>query len=85
MGPGGPLMRYLKQTAQEAAQKASVVPGMRHFAGSGPKGSTCGQCKHVLTSKHDAERECGEVSLKARKPFPATTPCCRYFKETWHG
>lgn len=24
----------------------SVVPGMAHFAGSGPYGKTCGDCRH---------------------------------------
>lgn len=78
-------MEHLKQTAAEAAQKAGRIPGLRHFAGSGPKGSTCGNCCHALAARHEADRECGKVALKARKPFPASTPACRYFEETRHG
>lgn len=78
-------MRYLRETPQEAAQKAAAIPGMRHFAGSGPKGSTCGHCRHALPAKPEADRHCGKVALTARQSFPATTPCCRYFEEKRNG
>ena len=26
----------------------NVIKGMAHFSGSGPEGTTCGQCNHFL-------------------------------------
>lgn len=39
--------KHLTQTDPEfEAMRRRTYPGMAHFAGTGPKGTTCRQCKH---------------------------------------
>jgi hypothetical protein len=69
------------------------VPGMAHFAWTGPAGTTCAQCgfwdrpKYLPAGKAVAYRclKACELARRARRrgrlaAVPATTPTCRYFE-----
>jgi hypothetical protein len=66
-----------------------TVPGMAHFAGTGPSGATCGGCVHwdkrderSLIGKHKPRR-CDKFRQLMQgmdgAPIPASTPACKYY------
>lgn len=58
---------------------ARTVPGMAHFAGSGPEGASCGGCLHWRGSCLQFARmmpAAGGIAVAAE------TPACRYFEPT---
>ena len=71
------------------------VPGMAHFAGTGPAGATCKTCAHLgyerltpsLLAKHFGG--CAKFrKLTGRhgpRAIPPSTPACRYFEQRAEG
>ena len=67
-----------------AQQLQRTVPGMAHFAGTGPVDATCGKCRYLV---EDTRR--GKLSDRCQKftelmhcigdSVPKHTPACRYF------
>jgi hypothetical protein len=66
-------------------QTASTVPGMAHFAGTGPFGATCGDCSFWQTIPKSQRMHCAKyvrmTKDKVKKPVPSRTPACRHFEE----
>jgi hypothetical protein len=73
----------------------ATPPGMAHWAGTGPDGATCGQCRHYgydtpLRNAHDnvigtveklnSCRRFFELMRRHGKPLPPLTPSCRHFR-----
>jgi hypothetical protein len=70
-------------------QLRQSVPGMAHFAGTGPSGATCGGCDYFRSSKRGTR--CAKFTELMRQAFPSgrapaeggdvprATPACRYF------
>lgn len=72
-----------------------TVPGMAHFAGSGPDGKTCRQCEHWSFSDYYAKASLSGRLLKpgpcakwkrlmqtsVNKPVPHNTAACRFFEQ----
>jgi len=60
-----------------------TVPGMAHFAGTGPAGTRCGGCtSYVYDEKSKRHKTCGkynQLTGKMGKSFDSMTPSCRYF------
>jgi hypothetical protein len=63
-----------------------TIPGMAHWAGSGPRGKSCGQCQHFVemsigvgrsTRCHRYETMTGQ---QGTKKIPVKTPACKYFE-----
>jgi hypothetical protein len=79
------IREHLSETPQEAAQRRAVVPGMAHFAGSGPRGSTCAQCDFQMTTKKAGESLCAKVAASKRVPFPSSSAVCNKFAEVRRG
>lgn len=55
-----------------------VIPGMAHFAGTGPEGATCGDCnaRTVLDGRCSVYRDL----MKARgAKVPAGSAACRHY------
>jgi hypothetical protein len=75
-------------------QIATTVPGMAHWANSGPFGTYCHQCAHwgyhkvrrtaagdAVKSKHvSACAKFHELTNKHGPTVPAGTPSCKYFQ-----
>ncbi len=66
-------------------------PGQAHFAGTGPRGTTCGQCAHwqaqrITRRKGTTAAPCA-MHKKLRqgrqegKAVPRSTSSCKYFEE----
>lgn len=69
---------------KQARQQRASVPGMAHFAHTGPKGAKCGDC--VFWSVANAGRRgyrCMKytelVGREYADDLPANTPACKYF------
>lgn len=63
---------------------ARTVPGMAHFAGTGPRGTICAHCPHwqlpSTSSRKHICRKYQELMPKGpAKQVPGSTPSCRYF------
>lgn len=61
------------------------VPGMAHFAGTGPEGATCGKCAHwTISLNRRGSYVCAEYArmmhVEEGGKIPKNTPACRYFK-----
>ena len=86
MTGGSPYLTRPNEALERMVDK--TVPGMAHWAGSGPPGATCGKCKFYGTVMDHLER----MRLKRCKkflqltynvgpePIPARTPSCRHFE-----
>jgi len=67
--------------------KADAVPGMAHFRGSGPAGTTCHACKfHKYLRADRAKPYAGclkfyQLSNRHGPTVHGSTPSCKYFKE----
>ena len=64
-------------------QVRKTIPGMAHFAGTGPRNTTCYTC--VFWNTPDAHR-CGKYTEMMRGKvhyvtIPAGTPSCKYYEE----
>jgi hypothetical protein len=76
----------LTQPDPEFAQKLRrTVPGMAHFAGTGPVGETCGTCGYLSEVTHRGRciNRCAKFTElmqgKVGDSVPKHTPACRYF------
>jgi hypothetical protein len=76
----------LTQPDPDFAQRLrSTVPGMAHFAGTGPVGATCGECSYLaeFSGRGKHLHRCGKFTeLMQGKPgdnVPKRSPACRYF------
>jgi ribosomal protein L32 len=56
----------------------TTAPGMAHFAGTGPQGTTCDGCAH-LTLRHRVCRQYERISGRHGTPLPPAQESCRYF------
>ena len=86
MTGGSPYLTRPTEALEKMADK--TVPGMAHWAGSGPPGTTCGKCKFYGTVADHLER----MKLKRCKKYlqltgkvgsdviPGRTPSCRHFE-----
>lgn len=77
-----------------ARQIRQSVPGMAHFAGTGPSNATCGECGHLgyeRFSKAKAWRFGGCAKFfkltgnHSPKAIPPSTPACRHFEQRAEG
>jgi len=63
---------------------SGTVLGMAHFAGTGPYGKTCGDCK-FLTFIKDTHSRCEQfrrlMGKYGPRDIPSYTRACRYFVE----
>lgn len=64
---------------------ARSMPGMAHFAGTGPVGTRCGYCVfwgdlHKGFGKRDC-RKYYELTAKHGPDIPAVLQSCKYFKK----
>ena len=79
----------------ESAQHEQTVPGMAHFAGTGPAGMACFQCHHwnsgdLLTTGRLANgwlkaHPCGLFKKLTELDGPAVSPsasACRHFEKS---
>ena len=79
--------------AETARAIALTVPGMAHFAATGPFGATCGECALYGYQRKSVDKD-GEVRVTLRRGacgkffaltgrhgpgIPARTEACRYF------
>lgn len=69
-------------------QVARTIPGMAHWAGSGPAGSSCGQCSYFITVSRGlgSSTRCNKYSqmMNGRvgaKKLPPETAACKYFEQ----
>jgi hypothetical protein len=74
------------------ADQAQSVPGMAHFSGTGPKGTTCGHCNYWGYRRES--KKGGIISVDACKKFhkltgehgpaiKAALPSCKYFERAF--
>jgi hypothetical protein len=81
-------MVVTKKDEKLMRQVLSSVPGMAHFALTGPKGKICGECFHFGNIEKDIgrkkpDRYCAKfveitgAILESR--IPPETPSCRHF------
>jgi len=71
-----------------AEQVRNTIPGMAHWAGTGPKGSTCGTCKNLVDIQWGVGRttRCQKYySMMNKKWGPKKidpqTPSCKYYED----
>ena len=66
----------------------ATIPGMAHWAGSGPPGATCGKCKNWRSLGDDdsgkikfnrCEKYFQLIGKVGPEPIPKGTAACRYF------
>lgn len=69
-------------------QVARTVPGMAHWAGSGPAGKFCGGCAHFMSVSRGlgSSTRCGKYSQMmdgrtGSKKLPPETASCKYFEQ----
>ena len=81
------LSDYLT-TLPGAPRRADALPGMAHFAGTGPKGKSCGDCVHRGYYRHEDDRKKRQGCIQFRRfsgrSGPAVRrewPACRHFTE----
>jgi hypothetical protein len=65
-------------------QLRKSVPGMAHFAGTGPAGLTCGDCFFWQAIPRSPRQHCAKYRELVRKgplqAIPHNTPSCRHFE-----
>lgn len=65
-------------------QVRATIPGMAHWAGSGPKNKHCGDC-HFLVPRGSLGYGCDKfrqlTGTMVRDDIPRTTRACRYFQQ----
>jgi hypothetical protein len=91
MRHASPRRRFVKLTSIPGVpDRMDVVPGTAHFSGTGPIGTTCGQCSHHgVSSKTRALNGCAKYLTMTRDypppPVEAKTPSCRHFLDKAKG
>ncbi len=77
----------ISEIARSAVERGrrDTPPGMAHWAGSGPVGTTCMDCQHLdLAKDSKAEKaQCRKYKKLAHRPgkkFPKRSAACRYFE-----
>lgn len=64
--------------ARTGIDRAQAVPGMAHFAGTGPTGAICGQC--TLFAPDDGRcSKFRELTGRRGAKVPSGSAACRYF------
>jgi hypothetical protein len=81
----------LKQGDDSIEQAALLTePGMFSWAGRGPEGATCSDCKRWGENRKDRpgaleQARCGrtiaQCSMEMARAFLGLTPACRYFEQ----
>ena len=67
----------------------TTVPGMAHFAFTGPPGTTCGGCAHWQSVPINAVSKCClkyramTPKVKAVQHIPKNQPSCMFFEPPW--
>jgi hypothetical protein len=59
-------------------------PGMAHFAGTGPKGRTCGECKFFMfrtATFYGCDKYTKLMRGKTGKAIRGSLPACKYFEQ----
>jgi hypothetical protein len=62
---------------------AGTVPGMAYFAGTGPLGSTCGECRHCALAEKAKTPHCAKAAAMLGKRGPnirKSIAACKYFE-----
>lgn len=69
------------------AMISDTIPGMAHWAGSGPPGATCGKCAFLVstTIRSKVSTRCGQYTKMmdgeiGPRPIPKNTRACKYFE-----
>ena len=61
-----------------------TVPGMAHFAGTGPKGKYCGDCVYLVTRIGAKGYGCDKYRMmmgrRTENEVPRQTRACKYFE-----
>jgi len=71
-------------------QRERTKPGMAHWAGTGPRGKTCGDCEFLTKIQHGLgmSARCGRYHQMMGRwgtvKIPESTPSCKYY-EAKHG
>jgi hypothetical protein len=60
------------------AQIRTTYRGQYHFAGGGPAGAQCDECKHYRNSSCDLVAL--TLRMKTRTKFPGYAGACKYFE-----
>lgn len=63
---------------------AHTVPGMAHFAGTGPADKTCGDCASWVMIPRSPKMQCArytKMTGQKGKAIPHSTWACRYFEQ----
>lgn len=63
---------------RNSQQAFKTLPGMAHWAGSGPPGKTCGQCKEYRKNRCDKYRRMME---RGGPQFGDGASACKFFVE----
>lgn len=70
-----------------AALVKATIPGMAHWAGTGPRGKTCGECEFLVSISVGVGRStrCEKYQQMMNgkvgsKKIPEVTPSCKYFE-----
>jgi len=81
-GQGGHHVDPWLTKDRDTARNTATVQGMAHFAGSGPSGTTCGQCQFWVHIK-DNHTRCEKYRELMREygacDIPSHTKACKYF------
>ena len=65
------------------ADMVLTVPGRAHFAGTGPDGKRCIDCRYWILPYGRKKQICAEyhrITGDQSRSIPAETPSCRYFE-----
>jgi hypothetical protein len=68
------------------AKVRATVPGMAHFARTGPKGKCCGDCTHLWPrlgrgGGYACNKYAQMMPDSPRPDIPRQTPSCKYFEQ----
>ena len=82
---GSPYLTRPNEALEKMAD--ATVPGMAHWAGSGPPGKTCRTCKYFGNRRDFGGkvrlRRCSKYTALTQKigpePIPAVTAACRHY------
>jgi hypothetical protein len=79
-----PIHPHLVRDSEDR-QALETFRGQASFAGSGPTGKVCGQCRHWLGLRHSKSAICVEhkrlMSGREGPKIPANAGACKYFDE----
>lgn len=78
-----PSLRHERTTLTKQIQAS--VPGMAHWAGTGPKGKYCGDCRFLVARKGAAGYGCDKyrqlMGRMLKNDIPRQTRACRHFEQ----